>query len=220
MREILVRGEMLCRRYPGSGTVLVDASFQIDQGETVALTGASGSGKTTLLQLIAGLDRPSSGSIEWPALGTHLRPGPIGLAFQGPSLLPPLTVLENVALAAILAGATEEDANATGRELLARFGVEDVADRLPEEISGGQSQRGGLARALAGGPRLVLADEPTGQLDGDSGSRVLEELLKSVNDAGASLVIATHDPAIAERLGQRWTLHAGRLETENVAWSA
>jgi ABC-type lipoprotein export system ATPase subunit len=220
MREVLVHAEMLCRRYPGSGTVLVDASFEIDQGETVALTGASGSGKTTLLQLIAGLDRPSSGSIEWPALGTHLRPGPIGLAFQGPSLLPPLTVLENVALAAILAGATEDDANDTGRELLARFGVEDVGDRLPEEISGGQSQRGGLARALAGGPRLVLADEPTGQLDADSGSKVLDALLGSVKDAGASLVIATHDPAIAERLGERWTLHAGRLETEDIACSA
>ncbi|MDP9241752.1 MAG: ATP-binding cassette domain-containing protein, partial [Actinomycetota bacterium] len=101
-----------------------------------------------------------------------------------------------------------------------RFGVEDVADRLPEEISGGQSQRGGLARALAGNPRLVLADEPTGQLDADSGSRVLDALLASVKDAGASLVIATHDPAIAEGLGHRWTLHAGRLETEAIACSA
>ncbi len=125
-----------------------------------------------------------------------------------------------VALAAILAGATEGDANDTGRELLFRFGVEDVADRLPEEISGGQSQRAGLARAFAGSPRLVLADEPTGQLDADAGSKVLSELLGSVKDSGASLVIATHDPAIAERLGQRWALHAGRLETEDVAWSA
>src|SRR4051794_34909261 len=165
MGDVLVRAENVYRRYPGTGQVLGGVSFEIRPGDTIAVTGPSGSGKSTLLHVLAGLDHPSSGAVTWPALPEPIRPGPIGVAFQGPSLLPPLTVEENVALPAILAGSEEEAAISKARQLLLRFGIEDVAERLPEEISGGQSQRTGLARALASDPRLVVADEPTGQLD-------------------------------------------------------
>jgi ABC-type lipoprotein export system ATPase subunit len=220
MREPLVRAVNVVRRYPGSGEVLLDATFEIGARETIAVTGPSGSGKTTLLHIVAGLDRPSSGEIAWPALAQPIRPGPVALAFQGPSLLAPLSVEENVALAAMLAGSSEADASARARELLLRFGVEDVADRLPEEISGGQSQRVGLARALVGRPALVVADEPTGQLDAETAASAIETLLEEVDRTDASLVVATHDVGVAERLAQRWTLHDGRLETQGLACSA
>jgi putative ABC transport system ATP-binding protein len=220
MREPLVRAVNVVRRYPGSGEVLLDATFEIGARETIAVTGPSGSGKTTLLHIIAGLDRPSSGEIAWPALAQPIRPGPVALAFQGPSLLAPLSVEENVALAAMLAGSSEADASARARELLLRFGVEDVADRLPEEISGGQSQRVGLARALVGRPALVVADEPTGQLDAETAASAIETLLEEVDRTDASLIVATHDVGVAERLAQRWTLHDGRLETQGLACSA
>ena len=220
MREVLVRAERVHRRYPGTGEVLVDVSFEIGPRETIALTGPSGSGKSTLLHVIGGIDDPSSGTIDWPALATPIRPGPVALAFQGPSLLAPLSVRENVALAALLAGSSDADASKDADEWLGRFGVDDVADRLPEEISGGQSQRAGLARALAGRPRLVLADEPTGQLDGATGAAVLDALLDAIHGAGASLVVATHDEHIAARLAQRWTLREGHLETQGLACSA
>jgi ABC-type lipoprotein export system ATPase subunit len=220
MREVLVRAERLNRRYPGTGEVLVDVSFEIGPRETIALTGPSGSGKSTLLHVIGGIDDPSSGTIDWPALASPIRPGPVALAFQGPSLLAPLSVRENVALAALLAGSSDADASRDADEWLGRFGVDDVADRLPEEISGGQSQRAGLARALAGRPRLVLADEPTGQLDGATGAAVLDALLDAIHGMGASLVVATHDEHIADRLAQHWTLHEGHLETQGLACSA
>ena len=216
MREVLVRAERVNRRYPGTGDVIVDASFEIGPRETIALTGPSGSGKSTLLHVIGGIDDPSSGTIEWPALPQPIRPGPVALAFQGPSLLAPLSVRENVALASILAGSSTEGASRDATEWLRRFGVDDVADRLPEEISGGQSQRAGLARALAGRPRLVLADEPTGQLDGTTGAAVLDALLDAAHGMEASLVVATHDTDVAERLAQRWTLHEGHLETQGL----
>src|SRR5207237_7191895 len=129
-----------------------DATFSVDAGDTVALLGPSGSGKSTLLHLIAGLDEPTSGSIEWPALGGRwdLRPGPVGIAFQGPSLLPPLTVVENVALPMVLAGADEDDATAAARDLLDVVEVDAMAARLPEELSAGQSARLRIARASCG----------------------------------------------------------------------
>src|SRR2546426_833001 len=154
MPETVVRAMSLERAY-GVGNAQVravtDATFSVDAGNTVALLGPSGSGKSTLLHLIAGLDEPTAGSIEWPALGSRwdLRPGWVGMAFQGPSLLPPLTVVENVALPMILAGADEDDAVVAAGDLLAVFEVDAVADRLPEELSGGQSERVGIARAFS-----------------------------------------------------------------------
>ena len=225
MPETVVRAVSLDRAY-GVGDAQVravhDATFSVDAGDTVALLGPSGSGKSTLLHLIAGLDEPTAGSIEWPALGSRwdLRPGWVGMAFQGPSLLPPLTVVENVALPMILAGADEDDAVVAAGDLLAVFEVDAVADRLPEELSGGQSERVGIARAFSGSPRLILADEPTGQQDRASGGRLLEAIVTLAVLGGAALIVATHDAAVAERLTARWVMRDGALRTEELTCSS
>ena len=214
------------RKVHGTGdaavTAIADATFRVSPGDRIALVGPSGSGKSTLLHLIAGLDVPSGGTIEWPDIGpvTSLRPGPVSVAFQGPTLLPPLTVVENVALPLLLSGAGEAEAGAAALEMLMRFDVEDVADKLPEEISGGQSQRAGLARAAIGRPRLVLADEPTGQLDHETAAVVMAALLATLDEAGSALVVATHDEAIARMFPIRWAIAAGALTTEVASCSA
>lgn len=216
MAEVLVRAAGLCRQFgygDGSVVAVARATFEIRPGDRIALAGPSGSGKTSLLHLIAGLDQPSGGTIEWPALGGagDLRPGPVAMAFQGPSLLPPLTVAENVALPALLAGAP--DSAAAAQALLERLGLADVASKLPEEISGGQAQRAGVARALIGEPRLILADEPTGQLDRASGTQLVDVLLQRAGELGAALVVATHDAVVARRLPLRWTMTERILQT-------
>jgi ABC-type lipoprotein export system ATPase subunit len=217
MPEPLVRASRLQRTYRVGQTEAVavrDATFEIHDGARIALVGPSGSGKTTILHLVAALDEPTAGSIEWPALGPaeQLRPGPVAVAFQGPSLLPPLTVSENVALPLLLLDVDAEEARDRARDLLGRFGLDDVADKLPEEISGGQSQRAGLARALAGRPRLLLADEPTGQQDGETGRAMMAALLEAAVDEGMALLVATHDARVAELLDTTWSIRDGSLD--------
>jgi ABC-type lipoprotein export system ATPase subunit len=190
----------------------------------IALVGPSGSGKSTLLHLMAGLDSPTTGAVSWPAIGDRrgLRPGPVAVVFQGPSLLPPLTVLENVALPLILGGTADGPARRLAGIALDQLELLELADKLPEELSGGQAQRVAVARALAGEPRLILADEPTGQLDRASGAVVVDVLLAAAAHAGAALVIATHDPAVADRFPERWEMHSGRLSTDvakEPSWS-
>jgi ABC-type lipoprotein export system ATPase subunit len=202
---------------------LQPTDLELFAGDTVALVGPSGSGKSTLLHLMAGLDDPTVGSVSWPAIGDRaaLRPGPVAVVFQGPSLLPPLTVIENVALPLILDGTAEGPARAAAAAALERLELTELADKLPEEISGGQAQRVAAARALAGRPRLLLADEPTGQLDRASGAQVVTALLTAAHHTGAALVIATHDATVAERLAERWDMHSGRLTAaqREPAWS-
>jgi putative ABC transport system ATP-binding protein/lipoprotein-releasing system ATP-binding protein len=182
-------------------------------GERIAVVGPSGSGKSTLLHLIAGLDRPSHGEVAWPALGPReaLRPGPVAVVFQGPSLLPPLTVIENVALPLILAGREADAATRAAAHALEVLSLIDVGDKLPEEISGGQAQRAAVARALAGQPALLIADEPTGQLDRASAAEVVGALLATATASGAALVVATHDATVADALDEHWPIHSGRL---------
>jgi len=224
MDEPLVRGVGVSRTF-GSGRASVpalrEATFEVHPGDRVAVVGPSGSGKSTLLHVIAALDRPTTGTIEWPALGPapSLRPGLVSFSFQGPSLIPPLTVLENVALPLLLAGVAEEEALEQATGAVEGLDLVAVAAKLPEELSGGQSQRASVARALVGRPRIVLADEPTGQQDRRSGQRVIDEMLRRAEAVGAALVVATHDRTVAERLPTRWTLEGGVLDTGVVARS-
>jgi putative ABC transport system ATP-binding protein/lipoprotein-releasing system ATP-binding protein len=213
----LVRCDGAGRTYGdgASATVALQATdCAVGPGARVALVGPSGSGKSTLLHLMAGLDDPTVGSVTWPALGDRatLRPGPVAVVFQGPSLLPPLTVLENVALPLVLAGVGDADARGRARRALELLDLAELADTLPEEVSGGQAQRVAVARALAGEPKLILADEPTGQLDGASGRVVVDVLLEAAGHSGAALVVCTHDPAVSSRLDDHWTMRDGRLD--------
>jgi ABC-type lipoprotein export system ATPase subunit len=214
MNDILARAKALTKTF-GTLTALADATFEIAAGDVIALVGPSGSGKSTLLHLIAAIEAPTDGQIEWPTFGgpADLRPGPVSIAFQGPSLLPPLTIAENVELPVLLAGGTTSEATAAAGPLIERLGLADIALKLPEEISGGQAQRAGLARALAGRPRLILADEPTGQLDTGTAAALITVLLEQVGATGAALVVATHDLAVASRLPMRWQLNDRRLQT-------
>lgn len=226
--EQLVRCQGAARTYGSGSTATValePTDCEIRRGQRVAVVGPSGSGKSTLLTLMAGLDAPTLGTVDWPAIGDRdaLRPGPVAMIFQGPTLLPPLTVAENAALPLILGGMSEAEARPLAGAALERLGLGALADKLPEEISGGQAQRVAVARALAGSPQLVLADEPTGQLDSASGATVVDVLLDAADHAGAALVVATHDPAVARRLDERWEMHSGRLAmaagAREPAWS-
>jgi putative ABC transport system ATP-binding protein/lipoprotein-releasing system ATP-binding protein len=214
--EPLVRCRGAARTF-GTGTAATVAlgptDCEVPAGARIAVVGTSGSGKSTLLHLMAGLDDPTVGTVEWPAIGNRdaLRPGPVAVIFQGPSLMPPLTVEENVALPLVLDGHRAADAHVEARAALERLGLIELADKLPEEISGGQAQRVAVARALSGAPQLILADEPTGQLDHVSAAAVVDVLLAAADHAGAGLVVATHDPAVAGRLGERWEMRSGRL---------
>ena len=188
-------------------------SCTLRPGAQVALTGPSGSGKSTLLHLLAGLDTPTSGTIAWPGLdgSPEGRPGLIGMVFQGPSLLPPLDVTENIALPLLLAGFTETQARERAMAALHDVGLDELAARLPEELSGGQAQRVAVARALAVRPRVILADEPTGQLDSAHAAQVVGLLLDAATMLGAALVLSTHDLTIAERLPERWRMADGLM---------
>jgi ABC-type lipoprotein export system ATPase subunit len=194
---------------------------EIRPGAMIGLAGPSGSGKSTLLHLLAGLDEPTRGTVRWPAIGSRrdLRPGPIGVVFQGPSLLPPLTVLENVALPLGLAGVPDAEARRRGHVELERLDLAELAAKLPEEISGGQAQRVAVARVLAGEPRMILADEPTGQLDRASGAAVIDVLWAAAEHSGAALVVCTHDPAVADRFPERWEMRSGRLHAKEPSCS-
>ena len=195
---------------------------EVQAGDRIAIVGPSGSGKSTLLHLMAGLDVPTTGTVSWPAIGdsSRLRPGPIGMVFQGPSLLPPLSVLENVALPLQLEGVGEDEAQARSYDALAQLALAELAAKLPEELSGGQAQRVAIARALVSSPVLILADEPTSQLDAANGERVVDLLLDAADRSGAALVVATHDLTIADRLDARWHVSDGMLrrESEIAAW--
>jgi putative ABC transport system ATP-binding protein/lipoprotein-releasing system ATP-binding protein len=224
--EPLVSCKGAARTYgsgPAATVALQPTDCEIWDGARVALVGESGSGKSTLVHLIAGLDDPTVGEVSWPAIGDRaaLRPGPVAIVFQGPSLLPPLNVLENVGLPLALAGRPQSEVRERAEAALSRLSIDDLAEKLPEEISGGQAQRVAVARAVVGEPRLILADEPTGQLDHEIGAVVIDELLAAAKRCGAALVVATHDTEMADRLGETWRLRSGRLEKSArvPAWS-
>ncbi|MEO7060008.1 MAG: ABC transporter ATP-binding protein [Lapillicoccus sp.] len=191
-------------------------------GSRTAIVGPSGSGKSTLLHMLSGLERPTAGTVTWPGLATDAerRGQQIGVVFQSPSLVPALTVVENAALPLVLAGVSEAETEERVRHALRLVDVDQLADQLPEELSGGQAQRVAVARVLAQRPVLILADEPTGQLDRASGQHLVDVLLASANEIGAALVVSTHDAEVADRLARRWTMDEGRLSVHDTAFPA
>jgi ABC-type lipoprotein export system ATPase subunit len=202
----------------GSGATAVRAvslaSCRVASRARIAVTGPSGSGKSTLLHLLAGLDKPSDGIVRWPALRTErgAHPRGVGMVFQGPSLLPNFDVVDNVALPMLLAGGDEHDAHRQALEALELVGMRDSASKLPDELSGGQSQRVAIARVLATRPTLIVADEPTGQLDQHNAARVIRALIDTATTTGAALLVSTHDPTVAARFDDQWTMRDGVLE--------
>lgn len=215
MTETLVETSGVARSFDRGGKTveaLAPVTCRIRAGDTVALVGRSGSGKSTLLHLMAGLDVPSRGEIRWPLLGKRdaLRPGAVAMVFQSPSLMAPLSVVENVELPLILDGRAGE-ARAAALAALDQVGLAELAERLPEELSGGQGQRVAVARAIAARPQLLLADEPTGQLDQATGLAVMDCLLGWLQGSVAALVVATHDPTVASRMDKVWRMDHGHL---------
>ena len=199
-------------------TILQDISFSVMPGETVAIVGASGSGKSTLLGLLAGLDEPSSGEVRLDgetlnALSedqrARLRGRLLGFVFQSFQLLPALTALENVMLPLELAG--RSDARREAEAWLGRVGLAGRLGHYPRQLSGGEQQRVAVARAFAPRPALVLADEPTGNLDVATGEAVIELMFSLNAESGTTLVLVTHDNALAARCGRTLRLASGRL---------
>ncbi|HUP91225.1 MAG TPA: ATP-binding cassette domain-containing protein [Solimonas sp.] len=199
-------------------TILEGLDLTVDRGQTLAIVGASGSGKTTLLSLLAGLDLPSGGEIV--LAGTRLtglsedaraglRAGRVGFVFQSFQLLGGFTALENVMLPAELAGLA--DAPARARQALDQVGLSARTHHYPHQLSGGEQQRVAIARAFAGAPQILFADEPTGNLDTATGARIIELLFELNAASNTTLILVTHDAALAGRCGRRLSLSEGKL---------
>ena len=200
-------------------TILHDVSFAVAAGETVAIVGASGSGKSTLLGLLAGLDGPSAGRIVLDGADLSaadedaravLRARTLGFVFQSFQLLPSLTALENVAIPLELAG--RSDGREVATRWLSRVGLAERVDHYPKHLSGGEQQRVALARAFAPDPKLILADEPTGNLDAETGQQVIDLMFALNAERGTTLVLVTHDEALASRCSRVLRMHGGQLQ--------
>ena len=217
----------LTKTYPSGGrdlTVLKDITFEIEAGAFVAITGPSGSGKSTLLGLLAGLDRPSSGSVTLDGHDlskvdedgrARLRGAKVGFVFQAFQLIPTLTARENIQVPVELGGGADAAARAT--ELLARVGLADRGHHYPAQLSGGEQQRVALARAFANRPKVLFADEPTGNLDAGNGGAIIDLLAGWNRDFGTTLILVTHDPDLARRAGRIIRLADGQLLKSSAA---
>ncbi len=207
----------------GELTILHDISFTLREGESAAIVGASGSGKSTLLSLIAGLDTPSSGTVQYFSDGTAqdifkldedaraaLRGKLIGFVFQSFQLVPHLNALENVMLPLELQGRSKE-AKAAAKAMLERVGLGPRLTHFPKTLSGGEQQRVALARAFVVSPKMLLADEPTGNLDHATGERIIELMFELNREQGTTLILVTHDKALAARAQTRLEINEGRL---------
>jgi putative ABC transport system ATP-binding protein len=201
--------------------VLRDVSFEVASGELIALTGPSGSGKTTLLQLIGSLDRPTSGSIhvddtaiEKLKRAARFRRDVVGFVFQLHHLLPSLSVQQNVELPLIAGHVPKHQRNERALQLLAEVGLADRAKNLPSDLSGGERQRVAVARALAGRPTLLLADEPTGALDSVASELIWQLLLDVRQNYGTTIIVASHDVTLLERADRELKLIDGRLAAD------
>ncbi len=219
MSENLVHFDDVTRNHTvGSEIVfaLKSITCSVRAQEHVAVMGASGSGKSTLLALMAALDRPDFGNVTWPAFPNEqsLRPRCVNVSFQSPSLLPSLTIQQNVEVVLRILGT--EDVAKRAFVALERLGVEHLRDRFPDEVSGGQAQRAALARAMVSEPALLLADEPTGQLDQETGQNVINTLIAWAKETKCALVVATHDPQVARKFATQWRMSFGTLHSGEV----
>lgn len=218
--------EHLTKTFPSGGrtlTVLDDVSFSVDDGQTCAIVGPSGSGKTTLLGLCAGLDRPTSGRVSLCGVDltpldederAEVRNQYVGFVFQTFRLLPTLTAIENVMVPAELQGSG--DVRPRAENLLEQVGLGDRIDHYPSQLSGGERQRVAMARAFINRPRILFADEPTGNLDTETAERI-EDLLFDLNEtSGTTLVLVTHDLDLAQRTERILKLRGGQLESDEV----
>ncbi len=215
--DVMVRGESLAHSFRQGGIeipAVVAASFEIRARDRIAIVGPSGSGKSSLLHIIAGLDSQSSGDIDWPGLGDRagLLPGHIGFIAQAQSLVTSLDVTENVELPLLFLGKPRAEARDAAMAILGSFGLTEIADKLPSELSGGQMKRAASARALVSRPRLVLADEPTGQLDHVTARHFLEVLFSYLDESDTALVMTTHDPEVARYMKSLWSMDRGVLK--------
>lgn len=204
--------------------VLKDVSFSIKTGQQVAILGSSGSGKSTLLHILGGLDHPTSGTVTFssqdifslsPSKMAALRNEDMGFIYQFHHLLPEFNAIENVAMPLMIAGESPTVAKLKSKELLARVGLSHREDHRPGALSGGERQRVAIARALVTGPKLVLADEPTGNLDEETGKHVYDLLCELSNELGTSFVVVTHDHGLAEKMDDILTLRKGALVSRN-----
>ncbi|WP_338891431.1 ABC transporter ATP-binding protein [Aeromonas rivipollensis] len=223
----LIRLEAVSRRFILGGSevaALAQVSLRVAEGEYLAVMGPSGSGKSTLLNVLGLLDRPDEGrywlggedtaTLSEPALA-QLRGHRIGFVFQSFHLIPRLTARENVELPLMLCGVLPAERYRRSQRLLGELGLDNRADHRPAELSGGQRQRVAIARAMAMAPRLILADEPTGNLDSRSGEEVIT-LLEGLNrEQGITLMVVTHDPRIGERAGRRILMNDGRISSDS-----
>lgn len=201
----------------GSGHCAVvavhDLGGAVMPGDRIAVTGPPGSGKSVLLHLLAGLERPTTGTVYWPGL-TARRAGPardIGLVFQRANLVPSLSVVENAALPLVLRGVGDVTARQRANDALLELDLDAVADRLPAEITRDQAQRVAVARVRALRPRLIIADEPTGQLDQRCAEHIVDVLLAASDHVAGALVVATHDLAVVRRMSTRWLVRDGTV---------
>jgi putative ABC transport system ATP-binding protein len=225
-RQIKLKLKNLCKYYREAGgkvDILDNIDAEFFEGQIVALVGKSGSGKTTLLNLISGIDYPDSGEI-WigEALITGLsedqltliRRNQVGIVFQFFNLIPTLSVVENVALPRELSGSNAGESRQRAQKLLERVNLGDRLDSYPDVLSGGEQQRVAIARALINDPDLILADEPTGNLDDETAKEILDLLLSVVREAGKTMIIATHSLEIINYADQVYTIHNGKLFAE------
>lgn len=228
MSDALIRAEAVTRVYR-TGEVVVDALREIDlvieRGEFTAIAGPSGSGKSSLLNLIGGLDNPTSGRVF---LAGHLigdmsgnelsdfRRDHIGFVFQSYNLIPVLDVVENIEYVMLLQGVSSTDRRRRVEEMLAEVGLEGMADRRPDQLSGGQQQRVAIARAMVSRPDLILADEPTANLDSTTGGELLDMMRRLNETRGMTFVFSTHDRMIMERSRRLVTLADGRIDSDEV----